>query len=100
MLFVLCGALLSGAGAALGFRGSLQIVNEVAPADQRAEVISSYLAVTYLSNSLPIIGIGVLSGFTSSFIAMIVFAALIALVVSANLIAAVFAAPLKGLRAR
>jgi len=99
LLLVLCGAVLSGAGAALGFRGSLQIVNEVAPADQRAEVISSYLAVTYLSNSLPIIGIGVLSSFTSSFIAMIVFAALIAVVVSANLVAAVFAPPLEPLRA-
>jgi predicted MFS family arabinose efflux permease len=31
-----------GASAALGFRGSLQVVNELVPADRRAEVVSTY----------------------------------------------------------
>jgi MFS family permease len=93
MLLLLCGAFLSGAGAALGFRGSLQIVNEIAPAEQRAEVISSYLAIIYLSNSLPIVGVGALTGVTGSFIAVVVFAALIGLIVSVNLITTVVAPP-------
>jgi MFS family permease len=93
MPLLLCGAFLSGAGAALGFRGSLQIVNEIAPPEQRAEVISSYLAIIYLSNSLPIVGVGALSVLTGSFIAVVVFAALIGLIVSANLITTLIAPP-------
>lgn len=100
MQLLLCGAVFSGAGAALGFRGSLQIINEVAPADRRAEVISSYLAVIYLSNSLPIIGIGALSSYTGHLVAVIVFAALIALIVSANLMAALLAPTVSHLKAR
>jgi MFS family permease len=99
MALLLGGTCLSGVGAALGFRSSLQIVNEIAPADQRAEVISSYLAVIYLSNALPIIGVGALSSVTGSFIAVLVFAALIALIVSANLIAVLNAPAPGGLQA-
>lgn len=46
---------------ALGFRGSLQEVNRIAPADQRAELLSAYLLCCYAGNSLPVIGIALLS---------------------------------------
>jgi MFS family permease len=53
--------LVSGAATTIGYRCSLQIVNEIAPAAHRAEVVSSYLFVCYAGNSLPVIGIGLMS---------------------------------------
>ena len=70
---------LAGASAALGYRGSLQVVNAIAPVEQRAEVISSYLLTCYLANSLPIIGVGLLSRVSSLPVASNAFAATIAL---------------------
>jgi hypothetical protein len=51
----------AGAAMALGYRGSLQIVDEIAPADRRAELLSSYLLCCYAGNSLPVLGVGLLS---------------------------------------
>jgi len=53
--------LLTGAAMALGYRGSLQIINEIAPQQQRAELVSSFLLVCYSANALPVIGVGLLS---------------------------------------
>ena len=61
MALLILATLLTGAAMALGYRGSLQIVNEIAPERQRAELVSSYLLVCYSANSLPVIGVGVLS---------------------------------------
>ena len=58
---LLIGSVLGGGAAALGYRGSLQIVNQIAPDSRRAEVVSSYLMFCYAGVSLPVIGIGVLS---------------------------------------
>ncbi|MFL6600423.1 MAG: MFS transporter [Steroidobacteraceae bacterium] len=78
MSVLLIGTALSGVATALGYRGSLQVVNEIAPADRRAEVISSYLLCCYAGNSLPVIGVGVLSSFSTPVTASSVFAATIA----------------------
>jgi hypothetical protein len=61
MTLLVLATLLTGAAMALGYRGSLQIVNEIAPEQQRAELVSSYLLVCYSANSLPVIGVGLLS---------------------------------------
>jgi MFS family permease len=61
MTLLVLASLLTGAAMALGYRGSLQIINEIAPERQRAELVSSYLLVCYSANSLPVIGVGVLS---------------------------------------
>ena len=42
---LIVGAALTGLSAALGNRGNLQVANEIAPDDKRAEVLSSYLLV-------------------------------------------------------
>ncbi|HEY1543255.1 MAG TPA: MFS transporter [Xanthobacteraceae bacterium] len=63
--------------AALGYRGSLQVINEIAPADRRAEVVSSYMICVFCGNALPVIGIGVLATFASPTVASLAFAALI-----------------------
>ncbi|HEY7665984.1 MAG TPA: hypothetical protein VH934_22935 [Xanthobacteraceae bacterium] len=64
--------------AGLGYRGSLQVVNQIAPADQRAAVVSSYFVCCFTGNALPVIGVGVLSSLTSSTVADIAFAGMIA----------------------
>ncbi|HET9834760.1 MAG TPA: MFS transporter [Rhodanobacteraceae bacterium] len=61
MALLVLASVLTGASIALGYRGSLQIINEIAPERQRAELVSSYLLVCYSANSLPVIGVGLLS---------------------------------------
>jgi MFS family permease len=71
--------LISGGATALGYRCSLQIVNEIAPPPRRAELVSSYLLVCYTANSLPVIGVGLLSLAVSAVVAHLAFAILLAL---------------------
>jgi hypothetical protein len=72
------GSAAGGIALALGYRGTLQVVNAMAPADQRAEVIASYMIVCFLGNSLPVIGVGVLSRIAGHSIAHVAFAITIA----------------------
>jgi MFS family permease len=64
--------------AGLGYRGSLQVVNQIAPADKRAAVVSSYFLCCFIGNALPVIGIGVLSSITDMTVADIAFSCMIA----------------------
>jgi len=72
------GTALGDIAAELGYRGSLQVVNQIAPPHQRAEVISSYLIVCYFSNSLPVFGVGVISRVSGPMIASVAFGCTIA----------------------
>jgi MFS family permease len=47
-----------GIAAGLGYRGSLQVVNEIAPPERRAEVLSAYFICCCTGNALPVIGVG------------------------------------------
>jgi MFS family permease len=69
---------ISGAAMALGYRCSLGMVNVIAPPAQRAEVVSAYLLCCYTANSLPVIGVGLLSQIMSHSAAHLLFAALLA----------------------
>ncbi|PBB95455.1 MFS transporter [Mesorhizobium sp. WSM3862] len=66
-----------GVAAALGYRGGLQVVNQIAPGDRRAEVVSAFFICCFCGNALPVIGIGVLSGWTSATVASLAFAGMI-----------------------
>ena len=77
MTLLVLASVLTGASMALGYRGSLQIINEIAPEHQRAELVSSYLLVCYSANSLPVIGVGLLSLLVSAATAHRVFAAVL-----------------------
>ncbi|HEX3774557.1 MAG TPA: MFS transporter [Polyangiaceae bacterium] len=57
-LALLFATLASGGALAFGFRGSLQTVNEMAPSDRRAELVSAYLLACYTGNALPVLGVG------------------------------------------
>jgi hypothetical protein len=63
--------------AGLGYRGSLQVINQIALQDRRAEIVSSYLICAFAGNSLPVIGIGVISTLAGPADASLAFAAII-----------------------
>jgi len=86
LALLLAGTALAGASAALGYRGSLEVVNEVAPEHRRGEVVSSYFVACYCGVSVPVVGIGVLSRPLGQGDADIVFASLVALCAAAALI--------------
>ncbi|MBZ9890427.1 MFS transporter [Mesorhizobium sp. BR1-1-3] len=66
-----------GVAAALGYRGGLQVVNEIAPKDRRAEVVSSFFICCFVGNALPVIGIGIVSNYASPVAASLAFAGMI-----------------------
>ena len=70
---------LGGVALAFGYRGSLEVVNQIAPDDRRAEIVSTYLLFCYTGTSLPVIGVGIVSQLVSPPIAHIAFAITIAL---------------------
>jgi MFS family permease len=61
MILLVGATIISGAAMAIGYCGSPRIINRIAPEEQRADVVSSYLLVCYSANSLPVIGVGLLS---------------------------------------
>ena len=84
---LLVGTTISGVALALGYRGTLQVVNRMAPEDQRAEVLASYMIACFLGNSLPVIGVGLLSQAAGPALAHGVFAAMIAVLAALALAA-------------
>jgi MFS family permease len=70
---------LCGVSAGLGYRGSLQVVNQIAPEDRRAEVVSSYFVCCFIGNALPVIGVGVISAYAGMPLASTIFAGMIVL---------------------
>ncbi|MFD3869227.1 MFS transporter [Streptomyces sp. NPDC058623] len=59
---VVASALVGGAGQGLAFRGALSAVAAASPADRRAAVISTLFVVAYTGISVPVIGVGLLTG--------------------------------------
>ena len=78
LLLLVLGSAVGGAAVGLGYRGSLQLVNQFSPDTHRAEVVSTYLMFCYLGVSLPVIGIALLSAATTPIVAETAFAAVIA----------------------
>jgi len=70
-------AALGGIAGGLGYRGSLEVVNRIAPADRRSETVSSYLIALFAGNSVPVIGIGFLSADLGPLNAQVIFAVVI-----------------------
>jgi MFS family permease len=79
MFILVVATAVCGLAAGLGYRGSLQVVNQIAPEDRRAEVVSSYFVCGFSGNALPVIGVGVISTLASSTTASLVFAATISI---------------------
>jgi MFS family permease len=85
MPLLLVATAIGGIAAALGYRGSLAVVNAIAPAEQRSAVMSTYLVAVCGGNSLPVIGIGLLSGATNAIFAHCAFAIVITMLAGAAL---------------
>ncbi|MCA0032955.1 MFS transporter [Mesorhizobium sp. B263B2A] len=79
MVLMIAATACCGVVAALGYRGGLQVVNEIAPDDRRAEVVSSFFVCCFVGNALPVIGIGIVSTYASPIAASLAFAAMIIL---------------------
>ncbi|MGH7717193.1 MAG: MFS transporter, partial [Vulcanimicrobiaceae bacterium] len=90
MPLLLLASALIGIVFGLGFRGGMQVVNEIAPAERRAEVASAYYIGCFSGNSIPVIGVGILSMRYSLDVAsaalacMVVVLAIVALVTAAH----------------
>jgi hypothetical protein len=70
---------LAGIALALGYRGGLETINHLGSDEHRAEIVSSYLICCFVGNSVPVIGIGVLSSVAAPLTASIAFACTVAL---------------------
>lgn len=85
---LLLGTTLSGISGALGYRGSLQVVNEIAPAEQRAGVTSAYFLTCFIGNALPVIAVAILARTFNSLVADTVFAVTLAVLAVGALVLA------------
>jgi MFS family permease len=86
MATLLASTVVSGIATGLGYRYSLQLLNEIAPEDQRAEVVSSYLIACYGGIALPVIGVDLLAGAMKAENADAIFAVIIAALALAALV--------------
>jgi MFS family permease len=77
LVLLLFAAALGGLAGGLGYRGSLEVINRIAPGDRRSEVVSSYMIALFAGNSVPVIGIGFLAAATTALTAHVVFAAVL-----------------------
>jgi MFS family permease len=86
-------AAVGGVAGGLGYRGSLEVINHISPADRRSEIVSTYLIALFAGNSLPVIGVGVLSTMTDALVAHITFAAVISALAGIAALAGIKYAP-------
>jgi predicted MFS family arabinose efflux permease len=77
-ILLLVATVTAGAGQGLAFLGGLTAVNQAAPADRHADVLSSYYVVIYLGAGLPVIGIGFLATVAGLLAAVQYFAGVVA----------------------
>ena len=91
----LLAAAAGGVAGGLGYRGSLEVINRIAPKDRRSEVVSSYLIALFAGNSVPVIGIGLLAAATDSIVAHVTFAAVITVLAGIAMLTGIKFAPEK-----
>ncbi|MFI9787469.1 MFS transporter [Kitasatospora sp. NPDC051984] len=77
-------ALVGGTGQGMGLRGAVGEVADAAPAEERGGVLSALFVVAYFGISVPVIGIGLLSGPLGLTHAGLVFAACMAALAAAS----------------
>ena len=74
----LAGTVVGGVAAGAIFLGSLATANRLAPPERRGHAISAFFVACYLGLIVPVVGVGVLSGFTGTFPAVLAFSLLLA----------------------
>src|SRR2546421_228227 len=83
----LAGTVIGGLGTGLAFMGSLAAINQVAPPEQRAAMVSAFFVAAYSGVSVPVVGVGLLAQSTNLLVASICLAAVIALLLLLTLAA-------------
>jgi MFS family permease len=73
------GTVLTGVGTGLIFRGALSTVSEHAPDGSRAETLAGFFLCVYVGLSVPVVALGVASGYASVRTLMLVFVVAVAL---------------------
>ena len=71
---LIAASVLAGTGHGFGFLGAQDDLNRIAPPERRGEINAALYTCIYLGVALPVIGVGVLSDFTTLTTAVVVFA--------------------------
>ncbi|MCI2420723.1 MFS transporter [Saccharopolyspora sp. K220] len=79
LVLLLVATVIAGVGQGVAFLGGLTAVNQAAPADRHADVLSSFFVAIYLGVGLPVIGVGFLATSLGLLPAVQYFAVLVAL---------------------
>ena len=78
MALFLAGTVVGGVAVGAIFLGSLATASRLAPPERRGHAISAFFVACYAGLIIPVVGVGVLSGFTGTFPAVLVFSLLLA----------------------
>ena len=78
MALFLAGTAAGGVAVGAIFGGSLATASRLAPAGRRGQAISAFFVACYAGLIIPVIGVGVLAGFTGTFPAVLAFSILLA----------------------
>ncbi len=74
----LAGTVVGGAAVGAVFLGSLATANRLAPPERRGHAISTYFVASYCGLIIPVVGVGVASGFIGDFAAVLALSVLLA----------------------
>ena len=83
----LAGTVIGGLGTGLAFMGSLAAINQVAPPEQRAAMVSAFFVAAYVGVSVPVVGVGLLAQSTNLLVASLCLAVVIAILLLLTLAA-------------
>jgi MFS family permease len=83
----LAGTVVGGLGIGLTFMGSLAAINQVAPPEQRAALVSAFFLAAYTGLCISVVGVGLLAQGTNLLVASLCLAAVIALLLLLTLAA-------------
>ena len=78
MALFLAGTIVGGVAVGAVFLGSLATANRLAPPGRRGQAISAYFVACYSGLIIPVVGVGVASGFIGDFPAVLAFSILLA----------------------
>jgi MFS family permease len=79
LILLLVATVIAGAGQGLVYLGGLTAINQAAPADRHADVLSSLYGILYLGVGLPVIGVGFLATVAGLLAAVQYFAGVVAM---------------------
>jgi MFS family permease len=82
----LAGTVVGGAAVGAVFLGSLATANRLAPPERRGQVISTFFVLCYCGLIIPVIGVGVASGFIGDFPAVLALSILLAILCMFSLV--------------